>query len=233
MRTHRIFTFCGVIFALFVSADTARACSCAVSPTVDIAFEKTPNVAVFKLQSVEKLVEGEKGYGSGGIKQSKLTVEKVYKGNLKVGQQLTFAQGSGADCVWTFDDKSIGEKYLFYLGAKPIDNKSSDGIIAWTGQINKPVSNNVWMAITCSRSGNIDYRSSDLKYLENISKVRGKTRLSGSLSQYISTATEDEESKSNQLSGYKVIVSGNGKNLELKTDENGVYEIYDLPAGTP
>ena len=222
-----------IIFSIFVfvaSAQFAQACSCAINDTVDKTFVQVPNIAVFKVQAVEKYAEGEKGYGYGGIKQSRLTVEKVFKGNLKVGQELIFSQGGGADCIWTFDDESIGEEFLFYLGAKPIDNKSSEKIIASTGQFPRSVSN-VWAAFTCSRSGSVKYRNADLKYLENISSVRGKTRLSGMLNQYISASTEDEESKSNLLSGYKVKISGNGKNIELKTDENGVYEIYDLLPG--
>lgn len=219
------------VITLLLSAQTSQACSCAVNDTVDKDFVRVPNIAVFKVQAVEKYAEGEKGYGYDGIKQSRLTVEKVFKGNLKVGQELVFSQGGGADCIWTFDEKSVGEEFLFYLGAKPVDNKSSENIIAATGQFPKTVSKNIWVAFTCSRSGSVKYRSSDLKYLENFSKVRGKTRLSGMLSQYISAATEDEESKSVQLSSYKVKISGNGKNIEVKTDVNGVYEIYDLAPG--
>ncbi|MCY7349041.1 MAG: hypothetical protein LH614_22855 [Pyrinomonadaceae bacterium] len=212
IKTHRIFTFCVALFALFVSADIARACSCVVSPTVDIAFEKTPNVVVLKLQSVETLAEGEKGYGYGGIKQSKLTVEKVFKGNLKTGQELTFKQGGGGDCIWTFGEKGIGTEYLFYLGAKPVKD-------------------NIWAAFTCSRSASLEYVAADLLYLEKTAKLRGKTRISGTLTQSIAAAVEDEESSHNRLGTRKIHISGNGKSIELKTDDNGVYEIYDLPAG--
>jgi hypothetical protein len=220
-----------VIFLWFVSVQTAQACSCAVNDTVDKDFVQTPNIAIFKVQSVEKLADGEKGYGYGGIKRSKLTVEKVFKGNLKVGQELIFAQGGGADCIWTFTEKSVGEEYLFYLGDKPIDNKSSEKMMSATTFGTMSSAQNVWVAFTCSRSGSVEYRTGDIKYLENVSKVRGKTRVSGILSQYISAATEGDEGRSNLLSGYKVVVKGNGKNIEPKTDENGFYEIYDLPAG--
>lgn len=39
------------------------------------------------------------------------------------------------------------------------------------------------------------------------------------------------DEKLNYLSGRKIRLAGNGKNTELKTDENGVYEIYDLLPG--
>lgn len=210
--TQPILTACAAIFILFAAADVSYACSCVRSGTVDQEFAESPNIVILKLQSVEKLAEGEKGYGYGGIKQSKLTVEKVFKGNLKIGQFLTFTQGGGGDCIWTFSEKGIGTEFLFYLGAKPVKG-------------------NIWAAGTCSRSNSAKYAAADLLYIEKLTKVRGKTRLSGSLTQSVASAVESEESSYNRLAGRKVRISGNGKNIELKTDENGVYEVYDLPVG--
>ena len=90
-----------IAFAFLFSANFAKACSC-FSPSLDSAIEDSANIVILKLQSVEKYQEGEKGYGYGGVKQSKLTVEKVFKGNLKVGQDLIFTQGGGGDCIWGF-----------------------------------------------------------------------------------------------------------------------------------
>ncbi|HEY0429512.1 MAG TPA: hypothetical protein VGC76_17160 [Pyrinomonadaceae bacterium] len=207
----QISVFCVLLFVYIAFAIPADACSCVRSGTVDTEFEETPNVVVLKLRSVEKYADGEKGYGYGGVKQSKLTVEKVFKGNLKVGQELTFAQGGGADCIWTFSEEAIGTEFLFYLGEKP--------------------KNNLWTAGTCSRSNAAKYAAADLLYLEKLGKVKGQTRLSGALTQIFESAVKGEESDYKLLAGRKILVSGNGKNIELKTDENGVYEIYDLPAG--
>lgn len=228
---HQFFAIVFVVGSILLAADFVRACSCMVSPPVNIAFQQAPNVVILKVKSVEKYKEGEKGYGYGGIKQSKLTVEKVYKGNLKIGQELNFTQGGGADCIWTFTEDSIGEDFLFYLGEKPIDSKASAGIIAATGQFPRVVAENLWVAITCSRSGHVKYRADDLKYIENIDKVSGKTRLSGTISQRIESAIEGGESAYKQLANRNIRVVGNGKNIQVKTDESGVYEIYDLPIG--
>lgn len=228
---HRFFKIVFIVGSILLFAEFVRACSCIVSPPVNIAFQQTPNVVILKVKSVEKYKDGEKGYGYDGIKQSKLTVEKVFKGNLKVGQELSFAQGSGADCIWAFTEESIGEDFLFYLGEKPIDNKSSEGVIAATGQFPVNAPNNVWIAFTCSRSGRIKYRADDLKYIENIEKLSGKTRLSGTISQRIESAIEGDEPAYKQLANRNVRIVGNGKDIQIKTDKNGVYEVYDLPVG--
>lgn len=217
---------------MVISVSDAFACSCVRSSTVDQEFKKAANVVVLKARSLERTEkEPPRLVNYGGIKQTTLTVEKVYKGNLKIGQELILAQGGGADCVWTFDEENIGQEFLFYLGAGPLDLKSSDNVIAATGQFPRVTPRNVWVASTCSRSGGVDYRANDIKYLDSRSKVAGKTRLSGQLSQYIAASIEGERSEYKLLENYKIKISGNGKDIELKTDKHGGYEIYDLPPG--
>jgi uncharacterized GH25 family protein len=87
------------------------------------------------------------------------------------------------------------------------------------------------MAWTCTRSNTVKGAAADLLYLEKLSKVRSKTRLSGVVTQSIESSIEEVKSTYKLLAGRKVRISGNAKNVELKTDENGVYEIYGLPAG--
>jgi hypothetical protein len=195
----------------FFSVNIIKACSC-IPPSLEGAIEDSSNIVILKLQSVEKYREDEIGYGIDGIKQSRLTVEKVFKGNLKVGQELIFSQGGGADCVWTFDEDIIGFEFLFFLG-------------------NKTNENNLWKGYVCSRSNTLKDAAADLMYLEKMSKVKGKTRLSGTVSQEDKPAVEGEKGSYNHLTGRTVTISGNGKNIKLKTDDNGVYEIYDLPVG--
>lgn len=208
----KLLIFCSFLLAIVIFADVANACSCIRSGTVDIEFAKSPTVVVLKLQSVEKWAEGEKGYGYDGVKQSMLSVEKVFKGKLKVGENLTFRQGGGGDCIWTFSEKEIGTEFLFYLGERSVKK-------------------NTWAGFTCSRSGSTKYRASDLLYLEKEAKMRDKTRLSGTISQHIPLLAESEISPYKMLTGKELRIIGNGKDITLKTDENGVYEIYDLPAG--
>jgi len=166
-----------------------------------------PNVAIFEFRSIKKLADD----GS-DIWQPRLVVKKVFKGNLKTGQELGFTIGDGGNCALVFGEYYIGKEFLLYLGSKPDEN-------------------NLWTATICSRSRPLEDADADLLYLEKMSKVKGKTRLSGVVLQRIQSPVEGGEYAYNQLVGRKILVRGKGKNVELKTDENGVYEIYDLPVG--
>lgn len=226
----RIFLIIMLVAAF--GASRVFACSCMVSGTVDQEYLRAANVVILKARSVLKtdspppmLVNYD------GIKQTTLTVEKVYKGTLKVGQELIFAQGGGADCIWTFTEESIGNEYLFYLGAKPIDNRSSSGVIASTGPSSRVVPNDAWVASTCSRSGSAKFAAADILYLENRVKADGRSRLSGRITRRVESPVEEQPYVLETLSDRGVVVTGNGKTIKLNTDKDGVYEVYDLPPG--
>ncbi len=201
---HRFFTIVAIIFVGLLLADVVRACSCVQSPTVDIAFEKTPNVAILKIKELQTIDYA----GNPQTFLKKMTVEKVFKGNLKVGQELNFGV-TGTSCDYTFPKESIGSEMLLYL-----DKSNKSG---------------VWYYPACTRSSGVKEGIADIKYIENLNKVRGQTRLSGMV--YQDTSTPNQYSNYQPLPNRSVQISGNGKNIELKTDENGFYEIYDLPAG--
>jgi len=205
---------CVILFcALFLlSAASAFACSCSFVGPADSEFYFSENVAVFRLRSVQKPAEGEENYGLYGLVSAKLTVEKVYKGKLKVGDELTFKQGGGGDCVWTFSDKFIGLEYLFYLGAKPA-----------RGQM--------WAAGTCTRSNSVRGAAADILYLDNMKANAGKTRISGTLIQAFEPAVEGDLLRREPLAGRTVTITGGGITKKLKTNVDGVYEIYGLKPG--
>ncbi len=210
MLLKRILPVIALIFVAFVGRGFA--CSCMMNGTVDEEFARTPNVVILRLQSVHKAGEGEETFGVGGIKSAKLVVERSFKGTLKPGQELTFAQGGGGDCVWTFAEDGIGSEFLFYLGAKP----SQSGM---------------WAGPTCSRSNLVKWAGADMLYLENVKDVIDKTRLSGHLIKQAASATTEIPWSSEILADREVTITGNGKTIKLKTDKNGVYEIYGLPPG--
>lgn len=209
---HQFFSIIFVVGFILVCADFVRACSCSLSLTVGIAFEETQNVAILKIDSLQTKknpVSGEDVFFL-----SKMSVQKVYKGSFKVGQEMPFGI-TGTSCDVSFDKNDIGKEFLMYLDDK----------------YDKSAKQKVWFYNYCSRTGGIEYRKADLKYIENIDKVRGKTRFSGTISQRIESAVEGEDSVSKKLINKSVRIVGNGKDIQVKTDESGVYEIYDLPAG--
>lgn len=212
MSRKSCFSFLLLVFAvLCFGARDAHACSCATTPTVLDSFERSDAVVITRVVSVEKAeqaaAEGQASKGRyyvDGVKSTRMIIERVFKGSMKVGDEITFGQGGGADCIWTFNEKMIGGQFLFYLS--PREKNSA-----------------IWFAGTCGRSGGLNYVADDMLYLNKLDKVRGKTRLSGTV--------EFTGGGALTVEGRQIRITGAGKSYEVKTDKNGVYEIYDLPAG--
>jgi hypothetical protein len=206
-----------LFFALTFAVSGSFACSCAARPTVLSSFDSSKFVITAHVTTIEKADSGEEGYSVNGVRSATMVVDKVYKGNLKVGESLKFAQGGGGDCVWTYDDDSIGKEFLLYLGPPTkghpffaLENIESD-------------EEEMFHAFACGRSGGVEGAIDDLAYLNNINKVRGKTRLSGQFQAW----SADEPIGA----GMKLKIKGKNKSFETKADKNGFFEIYDLPPG--
>lgn len=201
-----------LVIVFLAPTHAANACSCGPVPTVLDSYDGSNVVVIARAVSVEKAgpektaPKGQMSNGENyvdGVKSTTMRVEQVFKGRLKVGDEMIFAQGGGADCIWTFNEEAIGKKYLFYL------RRLKDST--------------VWIAGTCGRSHNVEYATDDLLYLENLKTLLGRTRISGTL-EFLS----DSDSS---LADRKVRIVGTNKSYEIRTDKDGVYEIYDLPAG--
>jgi hypothetical protein len=199
------------IAALFFGAPDARACSCGPTPTVLDSYEAADQVVITRAVSVEKAEQAAPDgrtpggvYYVDGVRSTRMIVERIFKGSLKVGEEITFGQGGGADCVWTFNEKSVGEQFLFYLHSRE----------------KNPA---VWHGFGCGRSGGLRHVADDLLYLNKLDKVRGKSRISGTL--------RFDGGEGLSVERRRVRITGAGKIYEAKTDANGVYEIYDVPAG--
>lgn len=202
MSCKRWFSFLLLIFAvLFLEARAAKACSCGPRQTVLEAYESADLVIIARAVAVEK---SEKAGAVNGIRSTRLAIEKVFKGKYKAGDEVVLVQGGGADCVWTFGEDSIDKQYLLYLSSREKNPK-------------------VWFAVTCGRSHVLRYATDDLLYLNNMDKVRGRTRISGTI--------EFEKATDLSVEGRTIRIIGASKTYEVKTDSNGVYEIYDLPPG--
>jgi hypothetical protein len=144
-----------------------------------------------------------------------MLVEKVYKGTVKEGDILTFAQGGGADCIWTYDEKWIGSRYLFYLDpptkGHPIFGSAGPGA--------QPM----YYPVSCGRSNSIKGAADDLAYLDKMQQVQGRTRLSGSFDTWWNEGP--------RFADLKIKIIGKQKVYFAKTNKDGFFEIYDLPPG--
>lgn len=212
-QTRSLF-FCALLLSAFslVNLETVWACSCGPNPTVLDSYEHATQVIIAKAVAVEKIdpdrkpQPDEQGYDSGeysNIRSTTMQVEKVFKGTLKVGEEIKFAQG-GSSCSGGFSEKDIGTESLFYLYSQEKQPK-------------------FWHLSVCGRSAPIKYATDDLLYLNNIAKVRGKTRISGTLGRF--------RSSDFSFAGRAIRIIGATKTYQAKTDQDGVYEIYGLPPG--
>jgi hypothetical protein len=77
------------------------------------------------------------------------------------------------------------------------------------------------------RNAALQLAGDDLLFHEGLPKTLNRTRISGSLFNFDTKA----DSEFIKLSGIKLKIQSKNKTFEVTTDENGVYEIYDLPLG--
>jgi hypothetical protein len=196
-------TFATVVIVLFTS--TGLGCTCGPMVSVLEEYDRSQVVIVARLVSVEKARPDDKEEYWHGVRSSRFVVEKVYKGDVHAGDTLVFGQGNGLDCMWALAEEQIGHESLLYLNVPPA---GSD-----------------WRASSCGRSKQrIKNATEDLLYLDKMDQVRGKTRVSG---QYARGSYSGEL----KVDGRKIRIVGESKTYEAITDENGVFEIYDLPPG--
>lgn len=217
------------VFILLVTYQTAFACDCGNTDSTILGnFEQSDLIVIAKVVSVEEVPKTERRYAAGEryavtemvVKSTKMIVEKVYKGNLKVGEEMIFGQGQGGgSCLWEFYAHNINERFLLYLK-------------------NKDIKQTLWLMNICSRStslsGNARNGADDLLFLKNLDTVINRTRLSGTVFAVVFPPIEDKSKHYNEyrvFPGLKVRILGNGNIFETTTNENGIYEIYDLPEG--
>ena len=186
-----LFSFLGLRFG------ATTACVLLPLPTVLDEYERANVVITARLVSIEKTKKPDPIHFE--IHSATMVVQRVFKGNLKVQDAIRFAQGNGIDCIRQFDENMIGREFLLYLNSR--DEAS-----------------NLWY-LEQGRSSELSNAANDLLYLSNLDKVRGKTRVSGTLDDDFPAA------------GKNVRIIGKNKTFQTTTNEHGVYEVYGLPPG--
>ena len=202
---HLLLKIALAVVAVLLHASISFACSCLPALSVLEDYEQSQVVMIVRVVSVQRVGEKPRRSSDDGVQSSKLVVEKVYKGNVRVGEELTFAQGNGADCVWIFDEGFIGKRSLLYT--------------------NVPAAGSLWRAFVCGRSTSLESASEDLLYFDKLDQVRGKTRVSG---RYAGGGFARQDFP---VAGRKIQIVGEKQIYQITTDEKGIFEIYDLPPG--
>ncbi len=210
IRTQKLLFGFAVVLLFLVTANVALGCTCLAPPTVQDEFERKDNVLVAKLtgfEEIDRIVDGaEIHHFYAGV----LVVERVYKGKLRAKETIKVFSGGGGDCTAGFEKSDIGTSFLFYMGGPRRISKYSVPLYSFS---------------ICSRSGRLNTVTSDLKYLDNRRVLAGKTRLSGTI------AAWGENISLPSVSGLTVRVSGSKFQQELKTNQDGFFEIWDIPPG--
>lgn len=213
-----LFTILAIIAVIFAASETTvLACSCSRRPTLPDEVEQSNIIAVMKVASLE-MGTAEMGprFMDGYPIAAKMIVEKVFKGDVKVGEEVLFRQGTGADCVWHFEEKSVGTRYLFYLTsptvARPYSTSPDKDI------------RSMYNGSTCGRSGPVGLTGRDVAVLKDLKKLSGRSRVSGTFRASFNAGNPN-------LADIKIRFTGAAGAFETKTDKSGYYEIYDLPAG--
>jgi hypothetical protein len=151
LRSRRVSGYKRVFLVSFFGLRFFASIACVLLPlpTVLDEYEQSNVVIIARVASIEKTKEPEPIHFD--IRSATMVVQKVFKGNAKVQDAISFAQGNGIDCLWQFDEKMIGHEYLLYLNSP---NKASD--LWYLGQ---------------GRSSELSDAANDLLYLNNLDKV--------------------------------------------------------------
>lgn len=221
----QLFLFHAVlVFQLLMTSD-AVACSCGPRPTIsDVLGEKgyVKTVVTGRIESLHKLREKNDEYDHQAYLSATLLVDKVYRGNIKPGDRLVLAQGSGSDCRFPWDEKWVGSEWLFYLG-EPSTGHRPYFEIENEELLRAVKKTSMYGTSFCGRSTTVSSAARDLAYLDNLTKLKGRSRVSGGLD------FPDDENFS--VEGIEVRLTGKEWVRKAKYGKHGFFEIYDVPPG--
>jgi hypothetical protein len=195
-------TFAAAVVLLQTSIGFA--CTCAPKRSVLDEYEWAPVVMIARVASLEKAAKQDREDNDYGVRSVRFLVEKVYKGDVKVGDEVEFVQGNGMNCVMRFSKQDLGNRILLYVG--------------------KPRDGSQWVVSFCGRSRSVEDAAEDLLYLDKMDQVAGKTRVSGRYAGGFYGLKL-------KVAGRKIRLVGASASYETATDENGVFEIYGVPPG--
>ena len=133
-----------------------------------------------------------------------VVVEKTYKG---IKQTRLVLHQLGRKVAPKF---ILGSSYLFYANFDRVTKK--------------------WEVRRCGRTRMAKYAQDDLHYLDGLPESLHKTRIAGEVVRY-EADKENPQGTTERLAGIRITFKGEGKEYEVVTDANGIYELYGASPG--
>lgn len=199
------------VILLALSAPSAWACICFSFPSAKTAWETSPLVFLGHVERTD--VEFDE-FGNplpgtewqGGDQKAWIKVDEAFKGT-QADAEIRLEQPVHSCSPGV----RSGQRYVFYL--HPAEKSGT------------------WIARSCHRSRSVDDAADDLLFLRALPWAANRSRLSGEL-EVSENSLEEGFRRVRKLSGIPVRIRGAGRLIEIVTNADGVYEVYDLPQGT-
>jgi|SRR5579864_3048191 len=187
---------------LFAGGQT-YGCVCSGWPSAKEAWKTTP---VVFLGFVERAEPNPRSLQTHIPQQTVMVrVDQPFNG-ASAKQEFVLLQ-PGHDCAPKFKES---EQVLFYL--HPTSRKD------------------IWEAWGCHRTRLLEQAADDLLFLRALPGSALKNRLSGAVGLYETSFSEGFH-RSRALAGVQVNISSPAHSVRTVTNDDGVYELYDLPPG--
>jgi hypothetical protein len=200
-----------VLVIIFILLKPVAACSYYEYPSVCDAYSSAESIFVGTVQKIVEVKNLETFKITNTLTGKEETISyDVSKHYIKVEKtykgtpqtEILLAVANASCAIY----HKVGDKLLLYVR---FDNKL---------QMWKPSS---------YRGAALELAADDLLFLDGLPGTLNKTRISGQLFNFDITASPNIT----RLANVKLKIQGKNRTYEVTTDENGVYEIYDLPLG--
>lgn len=89
---------------------------------------------------------------------------------------------------------------------------------------------NKWEVRHCGRTLMARYAQDDLRYLERPREKANQSRIAGTVVRY-ETDEETPAGQTHRVAGFKIRITGEQKEFEVVTGEDGIFELYGAPPG--
>lgn len=212
MRIHLKVALVAIALAVcpwFITSAEACTCTGPMPPCQEYgaaAAVFTGTVIDISTVSVE-LGEGERKHAY-NKKLVRFSVEQAFRGTS--GSEVEIATGSGGgDCGYHFEQ---GKQYIVYAYNDSESKRLGTGI--------------------CTRTRLLRDAAEDLAYIRGLATAAPGARIFGKVERRIMDARRERSISSGPAAGIKVLIEGQGRRFEVVTNNEGLYEVTGVPAGT-